>query len=391
MYEGYLIERLGADVGGVLHTGRSRNDLKATMTSLRLREWLLEFASQALRLEGVLLSRARAHRAVVMPVYTHFQAAMPLTYGHYLLGVARALGREVDALRHAAGGLDACPLGASAVAGTDLPIEPQRTARLLGFATPAEHAVDAVASRDVPLRLLAAATGVAVVLSRLATDLQVWSTAEFAFVAFPDRLVGGSSAMPQKRNAFLLEHVKAKPALAVGAYTAAAAAMAGTPFTNTIEVGTEAVGAVWAGLRAAEESVLLSQVLVSGARPQVDRMRERAEDGFTAATVLANRLVRAGVPFRTAHHAVGDAVRRAVEAGATNLADFVAPQWRDLVTGDLAELVHAQRYGGGPGAFGTTYEKTKLDWHGRCDWLAALRRADAEAQVGLEKACGEYR
>jgi argininosuccinate lyase len=391
MYEGYLIERLGADVGGVLHTGRSRNDLKATMTSLGLRDWLLEFASQVLRLEAVLLCRARAYGGVVMPVYTHFQAAMPLTYGHYLLGVARALSREIDALRHAAGGLDTCPLGASAVAGTDLPIAPDRTARLLGFAAPAAHAVDAVASRDVPLRLLGAATGIAVVLSRLATDLQIWSTAEFAFVAFPDRLVGGSSAMPQKRNAFLLEHVKAKPAHAIGAYAAAASAMAATPFTNTIEVGTEAVGAVWPGLDAVSGSVLLSQVLVSGARPQPARMRERAEDGFTAATALANRLVRAGVPFRAAHHAVGDAVRRAVEAGATNLADFVDPQWRELAAGGLDDVVSAQRYGGGPGAFDDTYQESKLDWRGRCDWLAALRRADAEAQALLDKACGDVR
>jgi argininosuccinate lyase len=201
-----------------------------------------------------------------MPVHTHHQAAMPVTYGWYLLGVATALGRDLDALRTAAAGLDACPLGAGAVAGTDLPIDPARTARLLGFAGPAAHALDAVASRDVPLRVLGAAAGLAVTLSRLAADLQLWSTAEFGFVHFPDRLVGGSSAMPQKRNAFLLEHVRAKPAQALGAWAAAASAMAATPFTNSIEVGTEAVASVWTGLAAAEQAVLLAQVLVAGAR-----------------------------------------------------------------------------------------------------------------------------
>ena len=149
MYEGYLIERLGAEVGGVLHSGRSRNDLKATVTNLRFREWTLEFAEQAVRLEAILLSRARAYQSVIMPIYTHFQAAMPVTYGYYLLGVALALGRDIDALRSAADGLTVCPLGASAVAGTDLPIDPSRTAGLLGFAGPATHAIDAVASRDV--------------------------------------------------------------------------------------------------------------------------------------------------------------------------------------------------------------------------------------------------
>ncbi len=258
MYEGYLIERLGPEVGGVLHSGRSRNDLKATITLLRLREWLGEFAEQAVRLEAILLSRARAHAGVVMPAYTHFQAAMPVSYGYYLLGVALAVGREIDALAAASSGLGACPLGAAAVAGTDLPINPERAALLLGFTTAAPHALDAVASRDVPLRVLACAASLAVVLSRLGTDLQLWSTAEFGFVEFPDRLVGGSSAMPQKRNAFLLEHVKAKAGHVTGAWAAAAGMMTAAPFTNSIEVGTEAMAAIWPGLDAARQSVLLS-------------------------------------------------------------------------------------------------------------------------------------
>ncbi|MGH3679414.1 MAG: lyase family protein, partial [Natronosporangium sp.] len=118
MYEGYLIEQLGAGIGGVLQSGRSRNDLKATLTYLTVRQWLLDFVEQAARLEAVLLARARVYQPVVMPVYTHFQAAMPVSYGYYLLGVALAVGREVDALVAAADGLRSCPLGAGAVAGT---------------------------------------------------------------------------------------------------------------------------------------------------------------------------------------------------------------------------------------------------------------------------------
>ncbi|MEV6521808.1 argininosuccinate lyase [Longispora sp. NPDC051575] len=396
MYEGYLIEHLGADVGGVLHTGRSRNDLKATITNLAFRDWVLEFGEQAVRLEGVLLSRARAHRSVVMPVYTHFQAAMPVTYGHYLLGVALAVGRELDALRTAAEGLRVCPLGAGAVAGTDLPIDPAHTARLLGFSGSSPHALDAVASRDVPLRLLGAAAGLAVVLSRLATDLQLWSTAEFGFVGFPDRLVGGSSAMPQKRNAFLLEHVRAKPGQALGAWAAAASTMATTPFTNSIEVGTEAVASVWHGLRAVEESVLLSQVLVSGARPDESRMRERAEAGYTTATSVANRLVRAGTPFRTAHHLVGDAVRQAVAAGSTDLEEFGPPGWLDgtgLTGLDLADLVAEHVYGGGPGDFTAPHETAVAGWSARrrwlCDWRDTVRAGDAELATEVRRLTGE--
>jgi argininosuccinate lyase len=386
MYEGYLIERLGPDVGGLLQTGRSRNDLKATMTALRLRRWVLDAAEQLTRLEGVLLARARAHAHTVMPVHTHFQAAMPITYGYYLLGVALALGREVEALRAAAGGLAAGPLGAGAVAGTDLPIDAARTAELLGFSTTTGHALDAVASRDVALRLLGSAAGVSIVLSRLAADLQLWSTAEFGFVTFPDRLVGGSSAMPQKRNAFLLEHVRAKAGAVIGAWAGAAAMMAGTPFTNSIEVGTEAMAAVWPGLRGCDDAVLLSQVLVSGAAPVPNRMRARAEDGYTMATTIANRLVARGTAFRTAHHQVGDAVRRAVEAGSTKLTEFGPPGWLDALgpeSLDLADLVRAQRYGGGPGAFEPPFHQARSAWAQRCRWHADWRAAVAAAHARL--------
>jgi argininosuccinate lyase len=394
MYEGYLIERLGPEVGGVLHSGRSRNDLKATITLLRLREWLQEFAEQAVRLEAILLSRARVHAQLLMPAYTHFQAAMPVSYGYYLLGVTAAVAREIDALAAASGKLAECPLGASAVAGTDLPIDPVRTARLLGFTATTRHALDAVASRDVPLRLMASAAGLAVVLSRLAADLQLWSTAEFGFIEFPDRLVGGSSAMPQKRNAFLLEHVKAKPGHATGAWAAAAAMMAAAPFTNSIEVGTEAMAAIWPGLAAVRESVLLSQVLVSGARPVPERMRQRAEESFTGATSLANRLVQDGTPFRTAHHMVGDAVRRAVAAGSTRLADFGPPGWLDgieLSGLELPELVAAHRYGGGPGAFAAAYSDALTRWAVHRRWHLEWHRQTCCAQADLRAAATRLR
>jgi argininosuccinate lyase len=329
-----------------------------------------------------------------MPAYTHFQAAMPISYGYYLLGVAVAVGREIDALAASSVGVTQCPLGASAVAGTDLPIDPARTARLLGFTAQARHAIDAVASRDVPLRLLACAASLAVVLSRLGTDLQLWSTAEFGFIDFPDRLVGGSSAMPQKRNAFLLEHVKAKAGHVTGAWAAAAGMMTAAPFTNSIEVGTEAMAAVWPGLAAAQDSVLLTQVLVSGARPVPDRMRQRAAEAFTAATWLANRLVRQGVAFRTAHHMVGDAVRQAVAAGSTQLADFGPPGWLDGIDEarlDLADLMHAHSAGGGPGAFAEAFADGQGRWTAHRDWLSVQRRATREADAALAAAAGQLK
>ncbi|MGP3924206.1 argininosuccinate lyase [Streptomyces sp. 8N616] len=386
MYESHLVAELGAGVGGKLHTGRSRNDIKATTSALRLRADLTELLSETLRMQAVLLSRARAHRQTLMPVYTHFQPAMPVTYGYYLAGIAVALGRDIDALRLALGALDRCPLGAGAVAGTDLPIQPARTAELLGFAGPPLHAMDAVASRDTALRALAAASGVGLTLSRIATDLQLWSTQEFGFVEFPERLVGGSSAMPQKRNAFLLEHVKAKAGAAIGAWTGAAAAMKSTPFTNSIEVGTEAVAGVWGALEAVRESVLLAQVLVSGARPVPNRMAERAEEGFVTATVIANRLVRQGVPFRTAHHLVGAAVREAVESGATELKIDGAAVDAGAALPSLDEAVTEHRFGGGPGAFDTAFDAMREQLAAHSGWLRRYRARVASAQGELEQA-----
>lgn len=384
-YENQLIDALGAETGGRLHTGRSRNDLKATVQAMALRTTLAELESELVRLQAVLLARARTHRDVVMPVHTHYQAALPITYGYYLTGVALAIGRDIAALRDAAGGLDRCPMGAAAAAGSELPIDAGRVARLLGFAGPARHALDAVASRDTALRALAAAAGAALTVSRLGTDLQLWSTAEFGFVTFPDRLVGGSSAMPQKRNAFLLEHVKAKAGTAIGAWTAAAAMTRSTPFTNSIEVGTEAIGAAAPGLRAVADAVQLAQSLVVGARPVPERMLRRAEESFVGATALANLLVGAGVPFRTAHRDIGAAVRRAVERGETRLAREELPA--ELAGTELSLPALAMRQkSGGPGDFPQLFDDALADCRAHAA-RAARRRAElAAAHQALDEA-----
>ncbi|SCE52553.1 argininosuccinate lyase, partial [Streptomyces sp. Termitarium-T10T-6] len=201
-----------------------------------------------------------------------------------------------------------------------------------------------------------------------------------------------SSAMPQKRNAFLLEHVRAKAGAAIGAWTAAAATMRATPFTNSIEVGTEAVAAVWPGLRAVLEGTVLARALVGGGRPVPERMLARAEDGFVGATALANRLVRQGIPFRTAHEVVGGAVRRAVGRGAVRLAAEHLPAELSDTEISLPALVAEQRFGGGPGAFDPVFDSAYADLTGHADWLRAVREAqdaaDRELAAGLAALTG---
>jgi argininosuccinate lyase len=381
MYESFLVEELGAHTGGVLHTARSRNDLNATTAKLRLRSWVLDYLAEANRLAGVLLARARAHRDAIMAIYTHYQRAMPTTYGHYLLGHACVLGRTLADLLAATADLGTCPLGAGAVGGTDLPINNALTAELLGFDRPATHALDAVAGRDTHLRVLGSVAELTVALSRLASDLQLWSTPDFDLVAFPQRLTGGSSAMPQKRNVFPLEHMKAKAPIVIGAWAAAAGTMANTPFTNSIEVGTEAVAAMAPGLEAARDAVLLGQVLVSGARPRIGRMTDGARSGFITATAVANGLVRGGIPFRAAHGIVADAVRAAVARGSDSLGELEFGPWAAVdVNPDppVDSCVASFRHGGGPGSFDECLRQCVDGWRARGATLAA-RRAKADA------------
>ncbi|MFF2014193.1 argininosuccinate lyase [Streptomyces sp. NPDC058195] len=348
-YEGHLIERLGDRTGGILHTGRSRNDLNATTTRLKARGPYLALLDAVDRLAGVLLAKAEEYRDVVMPAYTHGQPAVPISYGHYLAGVATAVLRAYESLLDAGRQIDVNPLGAGAIGGTSVPIDPRRTAELLGFDSAAPNSVDAVASRDFVLDLLSASAVLGVVLARAGRDLSTWTSEEFGLLRVGDTLVGSSSMMPQKRNPFLLEHIQGRSSASLGSFVAAASAMTTGGYTNAIAVGTEAVRHLWPGLRGTTEAVTLLSLVVAGTEPERDQMARRAVDGFTSATYLAERLVLDGTPFRAAHHQVGATVLDALETG-RSLVD--AARFAAVEDGGLApdRVMAACAHGGGPGS-----------------------------------------
>jgi argininosuccinate lyase len=383
LYENYLIEKLSEETGGVLQTGRSRNDLNATTLRLRLRGAYSDLLREALRLQAVLLRRARRFADVVMPAYTHYQAAQPVTYGHYLAGIALAIGRDVARISEVGRGIDYCPLGAGAIGGASLPIDPARTASLLGFAHPVLHSIDAIASRDLILQLLACAAIFGVTLSRLSADLLLWSTAEFGFLSFPDRLVGSSSMMPQKRNPFILEHVQGRSTAALGSFVAAATAMHGKPFTNSIAVGAEAVAPLWKTLQSLTEATTLARLAVDGAIPEQDAMLRAAVEGYTSATELANRLViKGGMSFRTAHRTVGSLIRDAIQRGGEALQE-ASLRWRrderlliSLEGLDPVSIARKSIYGGGAGA--TSLAACLKVLHD--EWYIQMRRKREQAR-----------
>jgi argininosuccinate lyase len=378
-YEQAIGELCGPTTGGLLHTGRSRNDLNATITALTLRDLGLGVAAEGCRLLTALLCSAGRHLDTVMPIHTHYQPAMPITYGYYLTGMALALHRDLDRILHSLRSVRRCPLGAHAVAGTDLQLDTARTAALLGFEGGPLHAVDAIASRDMALDTVGIGATLAVSVSRLGADLQLWSTSELGYLEFPDWLVGSSSAMPQKRNAFLLEYLKARPSRVVGAWVAAVTATKSVPFTNSIEVATEAMAPIGPALLTTQDLLAVAALVVAGARPRPGTTRAAAARGFVDATAMANELVRSGVPFREAHERIGAAVRHALEG------DGGWPP-AGLERLDLRAAVDRARYGGGPGSRANSLSAAwQLRRQLRAE-IVQMRNADRQAAERLRQA-----
>lgn len=329
-YEAAVISRVGVHMGGQMHTARSRNDLNVTVARLRAREALLDFLGLLLAARRTALRSARRYRDVVMTGHTHLQPAQPVTFGHYLVGVANALERDTDRIRACYAVTNRSPLGAAALAGTSYSIDRAYAAKLLGFDGLVEHTQDAVASRDFALQLLAAWTIFGVTCSRVAQDLYVWFAPEFDAVTFPDRVASTSSIMPQKKNPVVLEHLKGKSSVLVGTFAWAIAAAKNTPFTNTMDGNHEPVHALWRAHEAARICAILLDLALSTVTPNTPLLLERSRRNFCTATDLADALVRhAGLSFREAHHVVGAVVRDALKTGLSS----------DRITGALVGAV----------------------------------------------------
>ena len=392
LYENYLVDRLGLAVAGNLQVGRSRNDLAATTTKLRIREPFVKLVRELLRLQCVLIKRSQRYNCTVMPAFTHYQAAQPITYGHYLSAVARALERDIAALLDGVlSDLEECPMGGGAVGGTSFPIVPSRTASLLGFGRPVRHSIDAVASRDFLLRLLAAEAIAGSTLSRFAADFLLWSTAEFDFISVPDSLVGSSSMMPQKRNLFVLEHIEGLAAKPLGAFVGAITASHAKPFSNTIAANTEGAAVVWEATSHLTSAVILARIMVGATKPNPRSMRSGAEEGFVVATEMANQLFRMNIPFRQAHFLVGRAVRDVLARDEPVLTSSVLRELQRAgyaiapESVDLDAVVQATAFGRGPaiGSISDSIDETYAVWLRRRVELRNVARRWAMVDSGL--------
>jgi argininosuccinate lyase len=325
--EARLTELIG-EPGRKLHTARSRNDQVATDLRLWTRDAIDSIDALLRALQSALLDRAAEHVDAVMPGFTHLQVAQPVTLGHHLLAYVEMFGRDRGRFADARARLNECPLGAAALAGTSFPIDRQMTAAELGFERPCANSLDAVADRDFALEFLAAAALAAIHLSRLAEELVLWSTPQFAFVRMAEEFSSGSSIMPQKRNPDAAELVRAKAGRIVGDLNALLLVLKGLPlaYSKDLQEDKEPL------FDAADSLALCVEAMASmimGMKIDRKRLAAAADVGHITATDLADWLVRElGLPFRSAHGVAARAVRRAEEQGvelaALDLADLQA-------------------------------------------------------------------
>ncbi|WBB70911.1 argininosuccinate lyase [Micromonospora sp. WMMD812] len=298
-----LLERLGS-LGGKLRAGRSRNDQVATDLRLYLRDHARGVASRLVELAEALVEQAERHVDTPAPGMTHLQHAQPVTFGHWLLAHVQPLLRDLDRLRDWDGRAAISPLGAGALAGSSLPLDPVRVARELGFTAPAPNSMDAVADRDFVAEFLFATALVGVHLSRLGEEVVLWTSQEFGWVELDDAFATGSSIMPQKKNADIAELARGKSGRLVGGLMSVLTMLKGLPMTYDRDMQEDKEPA----FDAVDTLELLLPALagmISTMTVRVDRLVAAAPVGYSLATEVADWLVRKGVPFRDAHEITG--------------------------------------------------------------------------------------
>lgn len=308
-----LYEKVGA-LAGKLHTARSRNDQVATDTRLWLREMTPKIGHALIELCQTLTQLAEQHTMTLLPGLTHQQHAQPVSLAHHLMAHLWAFGRDLERLVQSAHRMNLCPLGAGALSGTSIPIDRELTANELGFSLPVPNSMDAVSDRDFVADYLYTFTMMMLHLSRIAQELINWSTPEYGFVELDDAYTTGSSLMPQKKNPDIAELIRGRSALAVGNLTAWLTLLKGLPLTYNRDLQDDKA-LLFATFDYLLPAIRLTRAMLKTARWNTDRMRAALTGDFSTATELADYLVRKGLPFREAHHIVGQIVRDCIQQG----------------------------------------------------------------------------
>lgn len=311
--EGKLIDKVGA-LGKKLHTGRSRNDQVATDLKLWCKVQIEALLGATRELQQALVVTAEANQDAVMPGYTHLQRAQPVTFAHWCLAYVEMLARDESRLQDTLKRLDVSPLGCGALAGTAYEIDRQQLAGWLGFASATRNSLDTVSDRDHVLELLSDAAIGMVHLSRFAEDMIFFNTGEAGFIELSDKVTSGSSLMPQKKNPDALELIRGKCGRVQGALTGMMMTLKGLPLSYNKDMQEDKEG-LFDALDTWLDCLLMSVLVLDGLHVKRPRCQEAAEQGYANSTELADYLVAKGVPFREAHHIVGEVVVAAIGQG----------------------------------------------------------------------------
>ena len=341
---------IAGPVGAKIHTSRSRNDQVATTLRLFTRDALGALAARVIELVDTLVDVAARYEGAYLPGYTHLQRAQPVLLAHHLYAHAWSLLRDVDRLLDNRQRMNVSPLGAGAIAGTSLDIDPALTARLLGFDQVFANSMDAVSDRDFVAETLFDVALLGVHLSRIGEELVLWTSAEFNFASLGDDFTTGSSMLPQKKNSDVAELARAKSGRLVGNLTALLVTLKGLPLTYNRDLQEDKeplfdsltqVDRILVALAGAFRSMTFHTEVAAAA----------ANDELLVAIDIAERLVEHGMPFRAAHERVGRAVGEAVRRG-VNLADVVKESEDLEGFADLFAPGHALEARRSPGASG---------------------------------------
>jgi argininosuccinate lyase len=308
-----LTEKIGA-AGGKLHTARSRNDQVALDMRLYLRDEVAAILVILETFQRELAKAARKHLDVIMPGYTHLQRAQPVLLAHHLLAYHAMFERDRERYLGCLERINVLPLGSGALAGTTFPIDRVYVAKLLAFPRISKNSIDAVSDRDFLLEFLSVSAILFVHLSRLADELVLWSSQEFAFVELPDGYCTGSSMMPQKKNPDVPELIRGKTGRVFGHLHALLTIMKGLPLAYNRDLQEDKLP-MFDSADTVKASLTIMGEIIRGLKFRRERMLAAAQDGYLNATDLADYLVERGMPFRQAHEASGKIVRLGMSLG----------------------------------------------------------------------------
>ncbi|HIU83965.1 MAG TPA: argininosuccinate lyase [Candidatus Aphodousia gallistercoris] len=312
--EAYLIEKVGIEIGGQQHTARSRNDLYATCARLAVRKAYFDICHVFNQMRQAVIDVAEANKDAVFAGYTHMQPSEPITFAHYCSAILNAMERDYRRLAHCFEGLNICPLGGGSMGSTTWNIDREYTSKLLGFDKPVDNSIDCVASRDFTTDILAVLSLAANTLSRLCQDLYVWATPDYGYIEVSDSCAVCSSIMPQKKNPWVLEHIKAKAAHVEGAFMSSLNVLKNVIYSHSEDTCGECAKYLFTGIDEMREMCELMTVSIKGITVKKERMIETAKGNFCTVTELANYLVRHDkISFRMAHDIVAEVVAHMIE------------------------------------------------------------------------------